>query len=261
MRAITYVSLALWALSAQGQGGLEVIELQHRTAEQVLPDLRPLVEPGGVLTGQRNQLIVRTSPQNLVEIRRALDALDRPARRLVISVRFDDAATDERSAFAAGGAVSTQGARASLQAADTRSAANERVDQRVQVLEGGRARLATGQSRPVRQSQILGNPGTPVQRQSVVIQEITSGFEVVPRLSGSTVFLEIAQQREQPGAIPGSVQGQGATTTVSARLGEWVELGGISGAQSRDERGILSAARERSADSRRIWVRVDEVRP
>jgi hypothetical protein len=113
----------------------------------------------------------------------------------------------------------------------------------------------------VRQSQILGSPGTPVQRQSVVIQEITSGFEVVPRLSGSTVFLEISQQREQPGAVPGSVQGQSATTTVSARLGEWVELGAISGAQSRDERGILSAARERSADSRRIWVRVDEVRP
>lgn len=261
MRAITYVWLALWALAAQGQGSLEVIELQHRTAEQVLPDLRPLLEPGAVLTGQRNQLIVRTSAQNLAEIRRALDALDRPARRLVISVRFDDSATDERSAFAAGGVVSTQGARASLEATDTRSAANERVDQRVQVLEGGRALIATGQSRPVRQSQILGNPGTPVQRQSVVIQEITSGFEVVPRLSGSTVFLEIAQQREQPGAMPGSVQGQSATTTLSARLGEWVELGGISGAQSRDERGVLSAARERSADSRRIWVRVDEVRP
>src|SRR5512147_1566393 len=109
MRAITYVWLALWALSAHGQGSLEVIELRHRTAEQVLPDLRPLLEPGAVLTGQRNHLIVRTSAQNLAEIRRALDALDRPARRLVISVRFDDAATDERSAFATGGVVSTQG--------------------------------------------------------------------------------------------------------------------------------------------------------
>jgi hypothetical protein len=261
MRAITYVWLAVWALSAHGQGSLEVIELQHRTAEQVLPDLRPLLEPGAVLTGQRNQVIVRTSPQNLAEIRRALDALDRPARRLVISVRFDDAAMDERSAFAAGGVVSTQGARASLQAADARTAANERVDQRVQVLEGGRALIATGQSRPVRESQILGNPGTPVQRQSVVIQEIASGFEVVPRLSGSTVFLEIAQQREQPGAMPGSMRGQSVTTTVNTRLGEWVELGGISGAQFRDERGVSSASRERSTDSRRIWVRVDEVRP
>lgn len=261
MRAITYVLLALWALSAQGQASLEVIDLRHRTAEQVLPELRPLLEPGAVMTGQRSQLIVRTSPQNLAEIRRALDALDRPARRLVISVRFDDATADERSAFAAGGVVSTQGARANLQAADARSAANERVDQRVQVLEGGRALIATGQSRPVRQAQILGNPGTPVQRQTVVIQDIVTGFEAVPRLSGSTVFLEIAPQRELPGAMPGSVQGQSATTSVSARLGEWVELAGIVGASARDERGILSASRERSMQSRRMWVRVDEVRP
>jgi hypothetical protein len=261
MRAITYVCLGFWSLTGLAQGSLEVIELKHRTAEQVLPDLRPLLDPGAVLTGQRNQLIVRTSAQNLAEIRRALDALDRPARRLVISVRFDDAAADERSAFEASGVVSTQGARARVQAADARSAANERIDQRVQVLEGGRALIATGQSRPVRQAQVLGNPGTPVQRQSVIIQEMVTGFEVVPRLSGSTVFLEIAPQRELPGALPGSVQGHSAASTVSGRLGEWLELAGTSGASSRDARGIASAARERSAESRRIWVKVDEVRP
>jgi len=261
MRAITYVCLAFWALTVHAQGSLEVIELRHRTAEQVLPDLRPLLEPGAVLTGQRNQLIVRTSAPNLAEIRRALEALDRPARRLVISVRFDDAATDERFAFEARGVASTQGARASLQAADARSAANERVDQRLQVLEGGRALIATGQSRPVRQSQILGNPGTPVQRQSVIIQEMATGFEVVPRLSGSTVVLQIAPQRESPGVLPGSVQGHSAASTVSGRLGEWLELAGTSGASSSNASGSASAARERSTGSRRIWVRVDEVRP
>jgi hypothetical protein len=261
MRAITYLWLAFWAFSALAQGSLEVIDLRHRTAEQVLPDLRPLLEPGAVLSGQRNQLIVRTSAQNLAEIRRALDALDRPARRLVISVRFDDAATQERSAFEAGGVVTTQGARARVQAIDARCAGNERIDQRVQVLEGGRARIAAGQSRPVRQTEILGTPGTPVQRHSVIIQETATGFEVVPRLSGNKVFLEIAPQRESPGALPGSVQGYSAASTLSGSLGEWLELAGIADGQARDERGILSASRERSAASRRIWVRVDEVRP
>ena len=35
----------------------EVISLRHRTAEQVIPVLRPLLEPGGALSGQYNQLI------------------------------------------------------------------------------------------------------------------------------------------------------------------------------------------------------------
>jgi type II secretory pathway component GspD/PulD (secretin) len=261
MRAITYLWIAVWAVPVLGQGSLEVIDLRHRTAEQVLPDLRPLLAPGAVLTGQRNQLIVRTSPDNLAELRRALESLDRPARRLVISVRFDDASTDERSAFAAGGVVSTQGARARLQVQDARSSASERVDQRVQVLEGARARIAAGQSQPVRQTEILGNPGTPVQRQSVIIQETATGFEVIPRLAGNQVFLEIAPQRETPGALPGSVQGYGAATTASGRLGEWFELAGISEARARDDRGLLAGARGRATDSRRIWVRVDEVRP
>lgn len=261
MRAITYLWLVLWSFPAFAQGSLEVIDLRHRTAEQVLPGLRPLLAPGGVLTGQRNQLIVRTNPDNLAELRRALEVLDLPARRLVISVRFDDDATDERTSFAASGVVSTQGARARIQAQDARSGASERVDQRVQVLEGARAMIATGRSLPVRQSEILGNPGTPVQRQSVIIRETATGIEVIPRLAGSTVFLEIAPQRETPGALPGSVQGMGVATTASGRLGEWFELAGIAGERAAGARGIASAARERSTESRRIWVRVDEVRP
>lgn len=261
MRAITYVWLAFWTLPVLGQGSLEVIELRHRTAEQVLPDLRPLLVPGGVLTGQRNQLIVRTTPENLAELRRALDALDRPLRRLVISVRFDDASTDERSAFEARGVVSPQGARASIQAQEARSGASERVDQRVQVLEGGRAMIATGQSRPVQHTEILGSPGTQVRRQTVIVQDIATGYEVVPRLSGNTVFLEIAPQRQAPGTIPGSVQGYGAATTASGRLGEWFELAGIAESRARDDRGLLAGSSARATESRRIWVRVDEVRP
>ena len=61
----------LIAAPVAGQS-LEIISLRHRTADQVLPALRPLVEPGATLTGQGTQLIVRASPSNLAELRRAL---------------------------------------------------------------------------------------------------------------------------------------------------------------------------------------------
>src|SRR5678816_2921450 len=91
-RAVFSILLvAVIAGQAAAPGSLEVFPLRHRTADQVLPALRPLMEPGATLTGQGTQLIVRTSPGNLAELRRALDDLDRPLRRLQISVRFDDA--------------------------------------------------------------------------------------------------------------------------------------------------------------------------
>lgn len=91
--------LVLLALSsfAAAQDALEVIPLRHRTAEQVIPVRRPLLAPGGALTGRHNQLIVRTTPSNLAQLRGVLEAIDRPARRLAISVRFDGADSAARS--------------------------------------------------------------------------------------------------------------------------------------------------------------------
>ena len=96
---------------AVGQATLEVLSLRHRTVEQVLPALRPLMEPGATLTGQGTQLIVRASPANVAELRRALEAIDRPAKRLQISVRLDEAADRASQSVDVSGTISNRDAR------------------------------------------------------------------------------------------------------------------------------------------------------
>jgi hypothetical protein len=223
------------------QQSLEIIALRHRTVDQVLPVLQPLLEPGGTLSGSRGQLFLRASPANVAEIRRALDAIDLPSRRLQISVRLDDLQDRERRAVGASGSIGSGGTRVDITAADSRRSAGERVDQRLQVLEGGRAAIFTGQSRPYQD------------------RDLASGFEVVPRLAGGNVVLEIFQQRETPGARPGSIQGQRLSTTVTTRLGEWTEIGGATSDAARDDRGIASSTRARAAESRRVWIKVEEL--
>ncbi len=205
MRCLLLLIL-LVASAAFAQGTLEVIPLRHRTVDQVLPVLRPLLEPGGAMSGQFNQLIVRTSPDNLAQIRAALDAIDQPVRRLTVSVRFD-------SAQASIGAT-----RAGV--------AESRVDQQMQVLEGGQAFISAGESR--------------------IFGEAATGFAIVPRVSGANVFLEVMAQQENF-ARGGAVQGQRAAGTVSGRLGEWIELGGTDASTAWSER------------SRRVWVKVEEI--
>jgi len=217
---------------AAAQQTLEIIPLRHRTADQVLPILQPLVEPGGTLGGSRGQLFLRSSPGNAADIKRALAAIDRPARRLVISVRFEDAAQRERRAFEAAGTIGSGGARVAIGAQDSRRTASERVEQRVQVLEGGRATIFAGQSLPER--------------------DFASGFEVVPRFAGGDVVLEIFQRRDTRQAQ------QAASSTVSARLGEWVELAAAAESTARQGRGIASSSEMRASESRRVWVKVDE---
>lgn len=273
-RLLLLAGLFAFALAAFAQGSLEVVPLRHRSAEQVIPVLRPLLDAGGALSGQGYQLFIRTSPGNLQDLRRALASIDTPQRRLVISVRFDATAEASRSAIDARGTLRSGDVTISNQrfpnertqvearVLSSRGASDERVDQRVQVLEGGRAFISTGQSRPLPQRQVVVGPAGVAVQETTVIQNLDTGFEVMPRVSGNTVFLDISPQRETPGALgQGSVQSQRVSSSVSAALGEWVELGGAIESASSSGGGTLSSRDARASSARRVWVRVEELRP
>jgi hypothetical protein len=233
MRLVGFLVFFLSTLDAAAQYALEIVPLRHATAEQVLPILRPLLEPGGTLSSSANQLFVRASASNVAELKRVLDTIDRPARRLQVLVRLDSAADRSQRELGATGGIGNRGSNIEIRAQDASGGAGERVDQQLTLLEGGRGFIATGRSDPLR--------------------ERASGFEVVPRVSGDTVTLDIAQQRES------GDQFQRLSTTVSARLGEWVEVGGVADGGARDERGILSSGHFASSSSRRVWLKVVEL--
>ena len=223
VRLVLAASLSAAAHVPFAQQALEIIPLRYRTAEQVLPALQPLLEPGATLSGMRGQLFLRASPSNADDIKRALAAIDRPAKRLQISVRLDDAAERERRDIQASGSIGSGGVRFSGSAQDSHTNSGERVDQRLQVLEGSQATIFTGRSNDY--------------------QDVGNGFKVVPRLAGGVVHLDI----DQPGL----------STSTTARLGEWTELGGIAQSSARDDRGIGSASSRRANESRRVWVKVE----
>lgn len=239
---LTVVLIAIGA-PAHAQYALEILPLQHRTAEQVLPTLRPLVEPGGTLSGQGNQLVVRTSPANLAELRRALQAIDRPARRLQVSVRFDDSFDSSRRAIGASGRIGAEHSNVEVRARDSTSSAEGRIDQRVQVLDGSHATIYIGQSEPVRERRYIQTPGGVVAQEVTVLQDTRMGFELVPRLAGAGVQVDIA--------------GASGSTTASGPLGEWFELGAVAMGGRRVDRGIASSSRSATSETRRVWIKVD----
>jgi hypothetical protein len=184
---------------------------------------------------------------------------DGSPRRLVILVRFDDAGEAARRDIGVSGRISNRGSDLELRAQDAGSSREERVDQRVQVIEGGRATLFIAQSRPVMQRQNIQTPAGTVGQQTIVVQEAVSGFQVAPRLSGDRVFLEIAPQSERLDSR-GGVEGQRLATSVVGRLGEWFEISSVVAREAQDERGLASSSQTRSSGVRRVWVKVEELR-
>lgn len=265
---------------------LEVIPLRYRTAEQVIPIIEPMLAPGGSISGMRGQLIVRTTPANLQEIRRVLASVDAMPRRLLITVRFEGEADSSRRAAEISGSVGNDHARVIVPGSgdrggnvvlrdgddrlrarvfDSRRSESDSNTHSVQVLEGSTAFIRSGQSLPVPSRQVVRSVVNGRVVEQVVdgteYRDLGSGFHVLPRLSGDRVTLDINPQRETPSRqIPGAVNVQGMATTVSGRLGEWMEIGGVSQQRSSEQATLLGRGSGSVAQSRRVLVKVEELR-
>ena len=280
-RIVLLVAVLAWIGGAHAQQ-LEIITLKFRSAEQVLPQLRPLLEPGGALSGTGYKLFLRTGERNRADIQRVLAELDREPRRLMISVRQGgERQADARGADVSGdvalgrnvriissgrgnssaGTMEIRRGDSAIRgnAYEARTSSADNVSQKVQTIEGGSAWINVGQSVPLPLRQVVQTPTGVFVSEAVVYRDIGTGFYAAPRLSGDRVTLDISPTHDTPGALPGSANVQHISTTVSGRLGEWIELGGSAQDTSGDRSGTTSYATRNARDDRRVWLKVEEL--
>jgi hypothetical protein len=272
-------SVMLAAGGAIAQTSVEVIALKYRTAEEVIPMLQPMLAKGGSLSGLRGQLVVRTTPANLAELRRVLTTVDAAPIRLLISVAQDSAYDATRRGAEISGSLraednlrltipgSSTAPRDGLQARiyDSRSLDNVRVTQTVQVLEGRSAFISSGAEVPVRDRRTVRSVVNGRVLDQVVddvqYRSADTGFQVTPRVTGDIVTLDISPQREAfVQGVPGVVDVQRVVSTVSGRLGEWIELAAMSRTRESEREVILGRAGGTRTQSRSVLVKVEELR-
>ena len=270
--------IPLWVMA---QTEMEIIPLRHRTGEQVVPALQGLLEPGGTLSAFDKQLIIKTSRRNLEQLRQALSVMDRPLRRLRIRVSQSREVESHQQSTQVSGDVSfgrnvriiapqamppetsrieiRQGA-AVLRASgsEVQHSGEQLSTQSVQVLEGGRAMIRVGRSIPLLFRQLAYGPQGRVVTTSQVYHDVGQGFVAVPQLVGERVSLEISPVFDTPGG-GGQIETQRLSTTVSGRLGEWIELGGSQQQSDHQGRGLLGGERAAAQDNRSIWLQVEEL--
>ena len=284
VRGLLLVGLACAGAGAASAADdeIRVLPLKHRTAEEVIPLLRPLLAPGDALTGTDYRLIVRTSDKNLKEIERVLAQIDAARRTLRITVRqtlADEHATErhELSGTARAGkarvtvpenpaagdeglTVTAGGESGGLRYRTRRTETAARGDNThtIAVLDGQRAFVRLGQAVPyVRVTPGASGRGAP----ATVVEErnVTAGVDVLPRVRGERVMLEITPRLSRLEDLKtGTMSVQELTTTVTARLGEWMDLGEILGADNLAGRAILESVGSESGERRMILLKVEE---
>ncbi len=283
-KSLFFSLLLLLSIGSQAAGPLvtEVIPLRYRSAEALLPILRPLVSRPGTVTGMGYQLIVRGTEQNIAELRSLLSRLDQAPRQLLIKVRRGTGSNLNSSGTEAFGRTSGQthletGRRSpsadglTLRTGDdkhdagvrihrTRGHSDESSIQQIRVLDGHEAFIRSGQSVPFGQRQVIVSGRVSSIHDTIQYKDVTTGFYVIPRLSGDRVTLNISPRSAHLSRSGGgAIDIQQAQTTLSGRLGEWILVGGSSRRSSDTESGITYATTARGDESSQIWLKVEEI--
>ena len=274
------ILMLLPALAGADFTRIQVIELQGRTAQEMIPLIQPMLDPGEAVSGTGYQLILRASPQGLARIEDLVRRLDQVPQRLRITVHRGelDVRDRERQDFhleRGAGDIQVRGGEARgdngglvIEQRDAAGSAGMRVEstrrlrdsaqrQQVQTLEGQPAYIATGVAFPY-VSQVE-RRGSRVSGSGIEYREASTGFYVLARLRGDgQVTLEISPHKEVLSPAGGGlVETSHLVTHVSGPLDRWLELGGVGESRHQDEREYTRTRRTRDRQEETLWFRVE----
>jgi len=250
---------------------IEVIQLKSRPLEEVLPVVRSLIGADETATGMGNNLVLKAAPGHVQEIRKMLVEIDRPPRRLLITVSKEGDTARSSSGYSASADIKAGDGQISINSPgypvdETRFGVriHDSSDQRartmghkVQALEGRPAFIASGSRIPVHGVDPYYPNRYPYGRRVTQLHDVSSGFYVVPRVHGEHVTLEIQQRDDRPGMRRGFINTQSANTAVRGRLGEWISLGGINTSSNNSQGGLGRSIASQGSDMQQIEVLVE----
>lgn len=244
---------------------LEIITLQHRFPQEILPSVQAIVGNDGSVTTTQNFLIVRASPEIMQQIEQLVASLDTEQKNIRITVSHDSQLISRQREATVSGDVQAgdmqlhlprqnqnQQARPSVRQSQSQGLAvdigqreiisNQSGQEFVNVLDGQRAFIRVGQSVPYTQQWVNFSQRYPRGYASISttqFRDITTGFAVRPRYIGQQVEVEITPRIASLKAN-GYIDFEELTTVVRVMPGTWLDIGGVM--QSRDEvsRAILS---------------------
>ena len=264
-RLLLTVSLLLFSFTSFAAERIEVIQLHGRSANEIISIIKPLLEPSVGLSSQGYKLIIRGSEKDIAQAHEVIQQIDSPPKQLTISLRYGGGSTLNRNRISASGTVKSGdveasingGGPASVRLHETRRSIDDDSIRRINVIEGRQAFIQTGQQVPVGQSRVdqFGNKSS-----SVKYKNASSGFYVVPRLSGEFVNLDVLQNRtsiDRHGRQKFNTQRTG--TTLRGRIGEWISIGGVTQQSKQTASGILHSTRRNSNVDSQLHIKVDVV--
>jgi type II secretory pathway component GspD/PulD (secretin) len=238
---------------------IEVIPLYNRPASEIEPLLGPLLENGDRVIADGANLLVKTTPSHLSEIKSFIKKLDTHLNDLVITVLQSRQTTADElnmqiraQIHVPGNDLSKSAGNLSGYTYQTQDRNDHDTKQTIRTLEGKPAYIKTGNTYPVQNYQTYSSGyGYSGASSSTDYVEASTGFSVTPRLSGQQVTLEISPWSDNF-ETRSRIQTQEAQSTLTVNLGEWIEIGGAD--ESKQSSGNRALARSWQTHENKLHI-------
>lgn len=248
------------------QAATELLPLNYRMADEVLPLIQTALDGQGKASAYGNQLLINATPAKIDEIRDLLAQLDKAPKRLLISVATSEQDLDSSSGYRIDGSASAgttqiiagrgevhgrDQARIIRRSTSSRSGGT----QQVQATEGYPALIQVGQSVPLTSTNV-GPYGRVYQ--NTQYHDVNQGFYVTATIHGDIVNLNISSNNDRINhSRPEVIDTQSTSTRVSGHLGEWIPLGGISQRDQSQDSALTRHYSTRGQNDISLRIKVD----
>lgn len=209
---------------------MEVIPLNNRPASEIQSLITPLLENSEQVINNGSRLIIKASPERQLEFKKLIRQLDTRLNNLTITV------IQSRTKTAKELNASRNFNNPDYNSADisdnyynhfarTEGLKNTDSKQQITTLDGKPAIIKTGKTYPIHDIGLF-QYGYPAISSNTQFIEVSTGFTVLPRLTGDRVIIEVKPWSDRVNNS-GKIENQSAQTSVQVNLGEWIEIGGI----------------------------------
>ncbi|MDB6143252.1 MAG: secretin [Pseudomonas sp.] len=239
----TLLTALLLACSFSAMAATEVVPLNYRTSDEMLPVAKSFLGKEGTVSAYNNQLIVNAEPGKIDELRSLLDQLDKAPKRLLISVDTSD--------------DNSQDSQGSSPTRIINRSTNSREGgvQQVQTSEGTPALIQVGQAVPLTTTR---TDSYGYAQSDTQYRNVTQGFYVTASLTGDIVHLSISTNRDRMSQEhPDVVNIQSTDTTLTGKVGEWITLAGVSEQSQANQQGVAKRYSTQGRSDMLLRVKVD----
>ncbi|SNR95342.1 secretin N-terminal domain-containing protein [Pseudomonas segetis] len=268
MTARPLLLAALLCISQTLMAETQVIDLNFRTAGEILPVIQSTLGSEGKVTPYGNKLIINSSTEKIAEVRSLLEQLDTKPRRLLISVDTSDSNVQSNRGYSTNGTISAGNGevvvgRGEINGRDQVRIINRSTNsrgggvQQVQTNEGYPALIQVGQSVP------LTSTGTGPYGQvysNTEYRNVTRGFYVTASLTGDQVHISLSSNRDRVSqSRPDVIDLQNTDTRVSGPVGQWITVGGVNEQNQSQDSDFLQRRSTQGREDMTLRVKVDVV--